>query len=166
MKKIKILLATISVLMFVSCSNDSGGSSSSTYYVKSTVDGVETVWDSQIQAKTFHLGSDGVSFLLLAVKSNGNSINLHLTDGFTTTFQPQSFPLDYASVGCIETIGMTAYASDYGDFTTSPGTIAITEVNTTNHTVKGTFNFIGKTDPETVSRTHTSGEFYVKYTEE
>jgi hypothetical protein len=54
-------------------------------------------------------------------------------------------------------------SSDYFDSTASLGKITITEFNETNKTIKGTFNFVGKNEENTISKAFSNGEFFIKY---
>lgn len=129
-----------------------GGGITTEFYIKVTKDGVVKKW-------TFIntlLSND--SFILV---SNDGSTSMNLSiDDFTGV---GNYNLDYISVTCnyVDTTG--TLSSDYSDFTASSGKITITEFNETKKTIKGTFNFVGKNEENTISKTFSNGEFSVKY---
>ncbi|KAB1158175.1 DUF6252 family protein [Flavobacterium luteum] len=184
MSKIKFLAVTfllISSVLFTSCEDEpidpafnsvpvnnggggnggsgNGGGEVTTYAIKVTKDGVSKQWNT---TQAIYIKSFGS--LIIVGTDGSTTLNLSLVD-FT---EPGVFPLEFASTNCIYTEGTatSVYSSDYSNFETSEGNITVTELNQTNKTVKGTFNFTGKNEGMTVSKVFTKGEFFVKYTEQ
>lgn len=131
------------------------------YFIKALKDGSAKEWNT-IQAQYVLLGSE--RSLLIIGSDGATSMNLHISSD-TADIPVGTYPLEWVSVGCGYTEGMSIFSSDYSDFTTSPGSITITEFNATNQTIKGTFNFTGKNDAMTVSKVFSNGEFFVHYTQ-
>lgn len=129
-----------------------GGSGTTGSYIKVTTDGVVKKWK---------IINTLLSNESLIVTSNDGLTSMNLSiDEFIGV---ASYNFDYISVTCnyIDTIG--ALSSDYFDSTASLGKITITEFNETNKTIKGTFNFVGKNEENTISKAFTNGEFFTKY---
>lgn len=135
----------------------SGGATTAGYYIKVTKDGALLQW-STIQA----VNVAALNSFLISGATPSSSITLTMFDVPKTGV----FKLSYAQISCTYIEGMTFYNSNYSDFTESVGDITVTELNKTNKTIKGTFNFIGKNDPMTATKVFTKGEFFVKYTEQ
>ena len=178
MKNIKILAGIfliVTAFTFTSCTNEpidsainlddfgnpTGGVGSSGYYIKVTQDGAAKQWTTT-QASYFSLGT-GTKSLIIQGANGTTSISLHITNDSGNTVPVAVYPLKWVSIGCGYTEGANIFSSDYSDFNTSAGNITITELNTTNKTVKGTFNFIGKDNAMTSTKVFTNGEFSVKY---
>lgn len=154
------------VFMFNSCSNEpidptlDPTAGNSNYYVKFKMDGVQKTY-TNTEATFMNVGPMGT---LSIVGIEGlNSMNLHVMDQAVTVIGEGTYPLQWTNVGCDFIEGSANYASDYQDFTTSAGNIVITEKNTSNKTVKGTFNFVGKNENMTQTRNFTEGDFFVRY---
>ena len=175
MKNIKFLAGIFLIVTFFSCTNepidsaiDLGASGNPTgdvgslgYYIKVTQDGAAKQWTTT-QASYFSLGT-GTKSLIIQGANGTTSISLHITNDSGNTVPVAVYPLEWVSIGCGYTEGANIFSSDYSDFNTSAGNITITELNTTNKTVKGTFNFIGKDNAMTSTKVFTNGEFSVKY---
>ena len=127
------------------------------YYIKVTKDGVEKKWSTVLAIKSTNLDS----FLLSAADAS-TSMGLILYNAPKIDV----YNLTWAEKSCTYTEGTNIFSSDYSDFTTSAGNIAITELNKTDKTIKGTFNFIGKNEAMTVTKVFTKGEFFLKYSEQ
>jgi len=162
-KSIITLFILTLALTTVSCDNEpvdpdlnlsnGGGGGSSTYYVKVKIDGVQKTWT------TFSSQYNSTAFILIAPDPSGS---LGLTVGLPTGVN--NYPLEEISVNCRYILsGDNFFSSDYSNDTTSPGSINITELNTTARTIKGTFNFIGKNQDMSQTKTFTNGEFYLPY---
>ena len=167
------LLLLLAVFTFSSCENEhidsalldsinngggtGGGGGTTGYYFRVKKDGVLKQFSTTQVINSLDLNS----FVFLGAE-NTNSLSLTLFD----VSAPGIYQLDYVSVSCTYTEGFTFYNSNYLDGTISPGNITILEINKTNKTIKGTFNFIGKNEALTSSRVFTNGEFYLKYTEQ
>jgi Family of unknown function (DUF6252) len=165
-KSISFLVLITIPFILNSCSNEpidptldlTAGNSS--YYVKFKMDGVQKTYTTT-QASFMNVGPMGTASI---VGIEGlNSMNLHVMDQSVTVIGEGTYPLQWTNVGCEFTEGTANYSSDYQDFTTSSGNIVIVEKNTTNKTVKGTFNFVGKNTNMTQTRNFTEGEFFVRY---
>lgn len=185
MKKIKFLSTLIilfSAFTFTSCDNEpidsalnpgdfgggggggGNGGGNPTYFVKAKVNGVQKSWNSGINAV---YSPDMGTLLILSLNSdNFESMSLIVSNEDNLPLTTQVYNLDWATVNCTNTIDNQFFSSDYDDFTSSPGDITLTEINTANKTMKGTFNFIGKNDDMTVSNTYTDGQFSIQYTEQ
>lgn len=168
LKPITFLFFIAITVLLNSCSNEpidpaidpTDNNGGSTYYVKFKMDGVQKTY-TITQVMFVGLGPNGT---MTIIGSEGlNSISLHIIDEANTVVGTGTFPLEWTNVGCDYTEGSSIFASDYDDFTTSAGNIVITEKNTTNKTVKGTFNFIGKNSGMTQTRNFTEGDFFVRY---
>ena len=172
-----VLLLLLAVFTFSSCENEpidsalldsinngggtgggtGGGGGTTGYYFRVKKDGVLKQFTSTEVINSLDLNS----FVFLGAE-NTNSLSLTLFD----ISAPGIYQLDYVAVSCAYTEGLTIYNSNYLDGTASPGNVTILEINRTNKTIKGTFNFIGKNEALTSSRVFTNGEFYLKYTEQ
>ncbi len=167
-KLITVFFLLFATVVFTSCENEpidsallsdinngggtDGGGTTTNYYVKVTKDGVVKKWT------VINTLLSNNSFILV---SNDGSTSMNLSiDDFTGV---GNYNLDYISVTCdyIDTTG--TLSSDYSDSTASPGKITITEFNETKKTIRGTFNFVGKNEENTISKTFSNGEFFVKY---
>jgi hypothetical protein len=139
---------------------DNGGTTGGTttgYYIKVTKDGVAKQWSTVLALKAIGLDS-----FLLSAADTSTSMNIVLYD----VSKIGVYNLFWAEKSCFYTEGTNIFSSDYSDFTTSAGNITLTELNKTNKTIKGTFNFIGKNEAMTATKVFTKGEFFVKYTEQ
>ncbi len=134
-----------------------GGGTTTGYYLKVTKDGVVKQWSTIQAVNTTILNS----FIISAADSS-TSMSLILFD----VSKVGVYNLSWAEKSCVYTEGTDIFSSDYSDFNTSAGNITITELNKTNKTIKGTFNFIGKNQAMTATKVFTKGEFYTKYTEQ
>lgn len=155
-------------VLFTSCENEpldgsiipdngTGGGTSTGYYLKVTKDGVAKQW-STIQA----LNSTPLNSIIITGADNSSSMTLVVHD--VSKIGIGVYNLSWAEKSCVYTEGTNIFSSDYSDFNTSAGNITITELNQTNKTIKGTFNFIGKNQAMTATKVFTKGEFYLKYT--
>ncbi len=167
-KRISFLFLIAISFILNSCSNEpidpaidpTDNNGGSRYYVKFKMDGVQKTY-TVTQAMFTGLGPYGTMSI---IGSEGlSSISLHIIDEANTVVGTGTFPLEWTNVGCDYTEGSSIFASDYDDFTTSAGNIVISEKNTTNKTVKGTFNFVGKNTDMTQTRNFTEGDFFVRY---
>jgi hypothetical protein len=132
-----------------------GGTTSTTYNLKVTKDGVAKQWTT-VEA----INSTVLNTFLIVASDGSSSMNLTLF-GVSST---GAYPLSFATISCIYTEGFDkVYGSDYSDFSTSSGNITITELNKTNKTIKGIFSFNGKNTDLTETKIFTKGEFFVKY---
>lgn len=175
LKFLSVLLLLFSAILITSCENepidsalldaidnggggvDGGGTSggvggATEYYIKVTKDGVVKKWT---------IVNALLSNESLIVTSNDGSTSMNL--GIDNFVGVATYNFDYISVACDYVDTSNTLSSDYSDFTVSLGKITITEFNETNKTVKGTFNFVGKNEENTISKAFTNGEFYVKY---
>ena len=134
---------------------DNGGGTTTGYYIKVTKDGVAKKW-STVQA----INTTVLNAFVLTATDPSSSMNLVLFDVSTVGV----YNLSWAEKSCVYIEGTTFYTSDYSDFSTSAGNITITELNKTDKTIKGTFNFIGKNEAMTATKVFTKGEFFFKYT--
>lgn len=132
-----------------------GGGTSTNYYFRVTKDGGVKQWSTIQAVNTSVLNS----FIFTAADSS-TSMSLILFDVSNIGI----YNLSFAEKSCIYTEGTNIFSSDYSDFNTSAGNITITELNKTNKTIKGTFNFIGKNQAMTATKVFTKGEFYTTYT--
>jgi len=132
-----------------------GGGTTTGYYFKVTKDGVVKQW-STIQA----VNTTALNSFVLSAADSSTSMNLILFD----VSKIGVYNLSWAEKSCVYTEGTNIFSSDYSDFNTSAGNITLTELNTTNKTIKGTFNFIGKNQALTATKVFTKGEFFIKYT--
>lgn len=165
-KFITVLFLFFTSVLITSCENepvdssslsgtDNGGGTATGYYLKVTKDGVVKQWSTVLAVKAATLDS-----FLLSAGDASTSMNLVLYD----VSKIGVYNLDWAKKSCAYTEGTSIFSSDYSDFTTGAGNITITELNKTNKTIKGTFNFIGKNQEMTSTKVFTKGEFFVKYT--
>ena len=172
-----VLLLFLALFSFSSCENEpldsalldsvnngggtgggtGGGGGTTGYYLRVKKDGVLKQFTSTEVLNSLELNT----FLILGA-DGGSSLNLNLFNVST----PGIYQLEYVDVSCTYTEGLTFYGSNYLDGTISPGNITILEINRTNKTIKGTFNFIGKNMTLTATKVFTNGEFYLKYTEQ
>lgn len=173
MKKIKEIIKLgifFIAILITSCENEpldsslaiengggTGGATTTGYYIKVTKDGTLKQWSTVLGIKAIGLDS----FLLSAADSS-TSMNLVLFN----VSKIGVYNLTWAEKSCSYTEGTNIFSSNYSDFSTSAGNITITELNTTDKTIKGTFNFIGKNDAMTINKVFTKGEFFIKYTEQ
>lgn len=155
-------------LLFTSCENEpvdrsllpdngggAGGGTTTGNYLKVTKDGVAKQWSTVQAVNTTALNS----FALSAADSSA-SMSLVLFGVSSVGV----YNLSFVEKSCIYTEGTNVFSSDYSDFNTSAGNITITELNKTNKTIKGTFNFIGKNQAMTAIKVFTKGEFFTTYT--
>lgn len=155
-------------LLFTSCENEpvdrsllpdngggAGGGTTTGYYLKVTKDGVVKQW-STIQA----VNTTVLNSFIITGADTSTSMSLVLFDVSTTGV----YNLSFVEKSCVYTEGTNIFSSDYSDFNTSAGNITITELNKTNKTIKGTFNFIGKNQAMTATKVFTKGEFFTTYT--
>lgn len=173
-KKLLTAFSFLAVLFFVSCEvepvdqslinnansiNNGGIVNTSQYYVKAKVNGVQKVWSNnngQVQVQFVNN-----MLLILGSTLSAEGINIGINNG--DPISVGTYVLDWAQHTCNYSESLNFYSSDYDNFTTSPGEIKILEINTVNHTIKGTFNFVGKNTAMTVSKQVTEGEFFVNY---
>ena len=124
------------------------------YYVKVTIDGVEKKW-STVQAEN----STALDAFVLSAGEPSSTISLILFN----VSNAGVYNLQYGEKSCVYTEGTTTFSSTYTDLTSSAGNITITELNKTDKTIKGTFNFTGKNQTNTATKVFTKGEFFLKY---
>lgn len=136
---------------------ENGGGTTIGYYIKVTKDGVEKQWTTVLAVK-----ATGLDSFLLSAADASTSMNLTLFNVSKIVVYNLSWP----EVSCNYTEGAAIFSSNYSDFNTSTGNITITELNKTNQTIKGTFNFIGKNEAMTATKVFTKGEFFINYTEQ
>lgn len=136
---------------------DNGGGTTAGYYVKVTKDGAVKQWTT-VQA----INVTAINSFAITAADPSSSMSLVLFD----VTKIGVYPLDWAVISCTYTEGTNFFSSNYSDFSTSAGNITITELNKTNKTIKGTFNFIGKNDALTATKIFTKGEFFTTYTEQ
>ena len=134
---------------------NNGGGTTTGYYVKVTKDGVVKQWKTLQGINTTPLNA----FILTGADST-SSMSLVLFN----VSDVGVYNLNFAEISCNYTEGTTIFSSNYSDFSNSAGNVTITELNKTNKTIKGTFNFIGKNDAMTSTKVFTKGEFFIKYT--
>jgi len=165
-KNITVLFLLFASVLITSCENepvgsgspsgtDNGGGTTTGYYFRVTKDGVVKQW-STFQA----INPTALNSFVISAADSSTSMNLTLFNVSNIGV----YNLSWAEVSCIYTEGTTFYTSDYSDFNTSAGNITFTELNKTNKTIKGTFNFIGKNQALTSTKVFTKGEFFLKYT--
>jgi hypothetical protein len=163
-KSISVFFLLFASVLITSCENEpldsslvpeNGGGTTSGYYFKVTIDGVVKQW-STVQA----INSTVLNSFVLTAADSSTSMNLVLFDVSNIGI----YNLTWAEKSCVYTEGTNIFSSDYSDFNTSVGNITITELNKTNKTIKGTFNFIGKNQALTATKVFTVGEFYTTYT--
>ncbi len=144
--------STTSFSNWVGPVNVAASSVSGAYYMRMKIDGTLVNFPLEGTTATYN----ELSFMIQA--TNG-------TDAFTLHVDTPTGlgTYTFADAVCNYIQGNSFYSSSYSDFTNSPGNIIITELNQTNRTIKGTFNFIGKTDTLTQSKTFTEGAFYLPY---
>ncbi len=144
--------STTSFSNWVGPVNVAASSVSGAYYMRMKIDGTLVNFPLEGTTATYN----ELSFMIQA--TNG-------TDAFTLQVDTPTGlgTYTFADAVCNYIQGNSFYSSSYSDFTNSPGNIIITELNQTNRTIKGTFNFIGKTDTLTQSKTFTEGAFYLPY---
>ncbi len=133
-----------------------GGGTTSDYYLKVTKDGVVKQY-SIVQGLNFTALNTYAIIASDPINLTSMTLNLHDISKIGV------YNLSWAVVSCGYTEGTSIYTSDYSDFNTSPGNITLTEINTTNKTIKGTFNFSGKNDNLTSTKVFTKGEFFTSY---
>ncbi len=183
MKKISFILFALTAILFYSCddaepldpvlatqSTNSGGSTQN-YYFKVDFDGQTWEATSNMMQAIEESGNIG-SFS--GLNSNGSSVSLIIpsfsegtynwsnssnTPNFLLTYLTNLNGDGYISFSNSMASGINGY--------TDTAEVIITEINTTNQTVKGTFEFTGiKFDstlpPET--KVFTNGSFYMPYT--
>ena len=136
---------------------ENGGGTTTGDYLKVTKDGVVKQWSTVQAVNTTVLNS----FIISAADSS-TSMSLVLFD----VSKIGVYNLSWAEKSCVYTEGTNIFSSNYSDFNTSAGNITITELNKTNKTIKGTFNFIGKNEAMTATKVFTKGEFFTTYTEQ
>ena len=171
------IILLFSLFLMVSCTNEpvdpavatqlaaanaaasnGGGGTTGTYYVKAQVDGVQNNWSTAIQAQY----STTLHALMILSSDGTTSMSLHIMQ--STDVTATNYPLVWTNVGCSQNIGADIFSSDYSDFSTSAGSITLTQFDLTNKIAKGTFNFVGKNNAMTATKTYTSGEFNVTFT--
>jgi hypothetical protein len=132
------------------------GSTGGNYYLRMKVDGVLVNFPTANANTTY----DNLAFMILAI--NGvDSFSLQLSDPIGPGTYAYADPDVFAI--CVYNQNVSSYSSSYEDFTNSIGSIIITELNTTNNTIKGTFNFNGKNDAMTQTKVITEGEFFLPF---
>lgn len=136
---------------------DNGGGTTAGYYIKVTKDGVVKQWSTVLAVK-----ATGLDSFLLSAADASTSMNLVLYN----VPKIGVYNLTWAEKSCTYTEGINIFSSNYSDLSTSAGNITITELNKTNKTIKGTFNFIGKNEAMTATKVFTKGEFFLKYSEQ
>ena len=151
-----VIVAQLAVANNATANN--GGGTTSTYYVKAQVDGVQNNWSSTIQAQY----STSLHSLMILSNDGSTSMSLHIMANSNVAVG--SYPLAWTNVGCNQVIGTDIFSSDYSDFTTSAGSITLTQFDLTNKIATGTFNFVGKNNAMSASKTYTNGEFNVTFT--
>lgn len=167
MKNFRIFVLPLIIVLafcFNSCENEPVDTSfltensseiTSGNYIKVTKDGVIKQW-STVQAINVAVLN---SFIITAADPS-SAMNLTLFD----VSKAGVYNLNWGEISCIYNEGTTIFGSDYSDFNTSIGNITITELNQTNKTIKGTFNFIGKNQSLTATKVFAKGEFFTTYT--
>ncbi len=140
--------------------NTGGGGNSPTYYVRAKIDGVQKQWVSYV-ANIININNEE-SLAITAIDLSDNSTMI-LTIFDDNTLTTGTYPLDFVDVSCVYSLGNTDFSSNYSNGTTSPGNIVVTERNTAYKILKGTFNFVGKNNGMTQTKTFTEGEFNVVY---
>jgi hypothetical protein len=179
MKTIKNLLSVFLILTsfsFISCAiepideslstdtnsgnGNSSGGNSPTYYVKAKIDGVQKQWVSYIANIININNEESLVITALDLSDNSTMILTIFDDNVLTT---GAYPLDLVDVSCNYSLGNSDFSSNYSNGTASPGNIVVIERNTANKILKGTFNFVGKNNGMTQTKTFTAGEFNVVY---
>jgi hypothetical protein len=169
MKNFRVLISAFIIIIAFSlnsCENEpvdssllpgtgNGGGTTTGYYFRVTKDGVVKQW-STVQA----LNTTVLNSFIFTAADSSTSMSLVLFD----VSKIGVYNLSWAEKSCVYTEGTNIFSSDYSDFNTSAGNISITELNTTNKTIKGTFNFIGKNQAMTATKVFTKGEFFTTYT--
>lgn len=146
LKKLAVLLVlAVTSSLFVNCSSDGdGGSSSDTFYLKYKINGISVeVSDPSV--------INSLSKSITGFTTNGKSLTLYMpltvsTGTHTIVDEPSNVDVYGASYSDFE----TEVASD-----NETGTITITQVNA--DVIKGTFSFTGTNEGATY--TITEGEF-------
>ena len=133
-----------------------GGGTTTGYYLRVKKDGVLKQYTSIEALNTRLLNS-----FIISGDEGANTLIFTLLDVSTIGVYEYS----WAEISCSYTEGSTEYNTNYSDLTTSTGNITISEINRTNKTIKGTFNFIGKNEALSVPKVFTNGEFFLKYIE-
>ena len=139
------------------------GGTTATYYVKAQVDGVQKEWDfCAAQFTNMNLLITGIDS---PTSSNFTSVAITVINDVSsgsTSISTGVYPLSaFANCGFSD-VGNNSYNSTYSNLTYSPGNITITQIDTVNKTVKGTFSFIGKSQ-SSGTKQFTNGEFFVNY---
>ncbi len=148
MKKNKLrFLAVFAILItafnFTSCDNepldsdidtDNPGPGSTTPVFKATFNG-QTYSTPNVLAQ---VNADGIS--LVAIKSSGESFAFDISGTTIGTYQANANLLAYVPFASSE---YGYWSIDPSSEITDTGSITITSINTTNHTISGTFNFTG-----------------------
>lgn len=162
--------------MAAGCKKSSPGStSSSPYYIKFKLNGVQKNYSTVAAAAT-----KGSGYYLLVMEgvtatnaNNGEALIIQLaspTDfAANTTFKPAFINSGAAVIGALLTYSdntqSAGYTSSYPNLTNNPdASVTITALSTT--TIKGTFTatLVSGTDYTTVKYHVTDGEFYMKLT--
>jgi len=171
MKNFRVLISAFIIIITFSlnsCENEpvdssllpgtgNGGGTTTGYYIKVTKDGVVKQWSTVLAIK-----ATGLDSFLLSAADASTSMNLVLYD----VSKIGVYNLSYAEKSCAYTEGTSIFSSNYSDFSTSAGNITLTELNKTDKTIKGTFNFIGKNQAMTATKVFTKGEFFTVYSEQ
>ena len=142
----------------VSGTDDGGtddGETTTGYYVKVTKDGVVKQWSTVVATNSTALNSFSINAIDLS-----SSMRLDLLEFSEIGI----YNFSWVKVVCEYTEGIEDFSSTYSDLNISDGNITVTELDKTNKTIKGTFNFIGKNEEMTSTKVFTKGEFFVKYT--
>lgn len=140
--------------------NMAAAGTTGSYYLRMKVDG--TLVNFSVAAPSTSTTYNGLAFMIVsAAMTSSFSLQVSSPQGLGT--YPYSDPDEINVCTYTEIPGMLLFSSSYDDFTNSPGSIIITDLDTVNQTIKGTFTFIGKNDDMTQSRTITQGEFYLPY---
>lgn len=155
-KCINVFFLLFVSILITSCEDEAvdSGSTDNGYYFKVTIDGVAKQW-STVQAEN----STAANAFLLSAGEPSSTISLILYN----VSKVGVYNLSYAEKSCVYNEGTTIFSSNYPDLTASAGNITITELNNTDKTIKGTFNFIGKNQTMSATKVFTKGEFFLKY---
>ncbi|WP_298221677.1 DUF6252 family protein [Flavobacterium sp.] len=141
--------------------NMAAESSSGTYYLRMKVNGVLVNFPTTNVTASYN-ALDFMVMALIVSPTDNTSFQMQIADPQGMGTYTYADPNVDAFCVYIEN-NLASFSSSYDDLTESPGAIIITQLDTANRTIKGTFSFIGKDDTMTQSRTITEGEFYLPY---